>query len=288
VARALANYSVAYFPPSARDQETRGEAAADQTIRHGVRDRGLEPQMEHVQMSKHRYDGLERVRSAGSLVVGLDQNNLPFSAAHPEPAGLDYEIAQLVAERLGVSLRVYWSYSAHDSYPSKLATKRFCDVIVGISPDDRFARRVLYSKPYYVAKYQLVIPAGGTSASGPVAIEPGVAVRGLHGRETRTYPGVDAVLEAVATKQVNAGYVISTRGQWLAERRWPGRLQFVDRADSADQFPICAAVRRTDADLKAAIDAAIDDLAVSGRLAKVFARWHVPYIAPAEDRGRSR
>ena len=45
---------------------------------------------------------------------------------------------QHFAEELGVSLRVYWAYSAHDSYPSKLAAKQLCDVILGVMPDDRF------------------------------------------------------------------------------------------------------------------------------------------------------
>jgi polar amino acid transport system substrate-binding protein len=280
-ARALTRYATSYFPPS-----------DDGVIRHGVRDRGLEPQLQRVQRSKHGYGGLERVRSAGTLVVGLDQNNLPFSAAHPEPAGLDYEIAQLLAGQLGVALKVYWSYSSHDSYPSKLATKNLCDVILGIAPDDRFGRRVLYTKPYYVARYQFVVPAAtfdvSRNASGPVAVEPGVAVRGLRERETRTYPSLEAILEAVATKQVESGYVIGTRGPWLAERRRPGRLRFVDGPGHADRFPICAAVRKTEPDLRAAIDRAFDELAHSGRLAKVFARWHVPYVAPEEERGLSR
>ena len=146
--------------------------------------------MQRIQSSKNPYGGLARVQSAGELVVGLDQNNLPFSTAHPSPAGLDYEIAGLLAERLGVSLRVYWAYSAHDSYPSKLATKKLCDVILGVMPDDRFAKRVLYSKPYHVASYQLVVPAneGGPTrleqlGDDPLAVEQGVAVRGLEGRQ---------------------------------------------------------------------------------------------------------
>ena len=113
--------------------------------------------MQRIETSKHPYTGLARIRSAGELVVGLDQNNLPFSTAHPRPAGLDYEIAGLLAEQLGVPLRVYWAYSAHDSYPSKLSAKQLCDVILGVMPDDRFGQRVLYSRPYYVAKYQLVV-----------------------------------------------------------------------------------------------------------------------------------
>ena len=104
------------------------------------------------------------MRSAGELVVGLDQNNLPYSTAHPEPAGFDYEIASLLAKELGLRLRVYWAYSSHDSYPSKLTSRGLCDVILGVMPDDRFEHRVLYSRPYYLAKYQLVVRAGEASS----------------------------------------------------------------------------------------------------------------------------
>ena len=33
-------------------------------------------------------------------------------------------------------------------------------MILGVMPDDRFAQRVLYSRPYYEASYQLVVRAG--------------------------------------------------------------------------------------------------------------------------------
>jgi len=41
-------------------------------------------------------------------------------------------------------------------------------------------------------------------------------------------------------------------------------------APPTDRFPICAAVRKSDRDLKAAIDQALDELAESGKLAAVF------------------
>ena len=284
VSRILTRYHVPYFP--AFSEEKADEAGV---IHHKVLDRGLEPQLARVQRSKHSYGGLERVRSAGVLVVGLDQNNLPFSTAHPKAAGLDYEIAGLLAEQMGLSLRVYWAYSAHDSYPSKLATKNQCDVILGVTPDDRFGKRVLYSKPYHIAGYQLVVRADDAAPTGleqlgdePLAIEQGIAVRSLAGRKTQSYPSLEAVLQAVRDKQVKAGYVISTRGPWLAAKRWPKELKFIPIPDSRDRFPLCAAVRKSDGDLKAEIDRALEELRRSDRLSKVFARWHVPYSPPNE------
>jgi polar amino acid transport system substrate-binding protein len=288
VSRTLARYHVPYFPAFA--EEKTDEAGV---IYHKVMDRGREPQLARVQRSKHSYGGLERVRSAGVLVVGLDQNNLPFSTAHPKAAGLDYEIAGLLAEQMGLSLRVYWAYSAHDSYPSKLATKKQCDVILGVMPDDRFAQRVLYSKPYHLAGYQLVVRAGDDAPAGleqlgdePLAVEQGIAVRGLEGRKTRSYPSLEAVLQAVRDKRAKAGYVISTRGPWLVAKNWPKELKFIPLADSRDRFPLCAAVRKSDGDLKAEIDRALAELKRSGRLSKVFARWHVPYIPPDKAMNR--
>src|SRR6185369_12219753 len=105
--------------PLAKSQAGKPDLQADGgVIRHPVLDRGLEPQMQKVLTSKNPYGGLERVRSAGTLVVGLEHHNLPFSTAHPKPAGLDYELAGLLAKKLDLSLKIYWGYSQHDSYPS--------------------------------------------------------------------------------------------------------------------------------------------------------------------------
>jgi ABC-type amino acid transport substrate-binding protein len=240
--------------------------------------------MQRVEGSRNPYSGLARIRSAGELVAGLDPNNLPFSTAHPTPAGLDHEIAGLVAAELGVALRVYWGVSAHDSYPSHLATKRRCDVILGVMPDDRFGQRVLYSRPYYMASYRQVIKTGADRPGDlePLAVEAGVAIRGLKGRPVHTYPSTEAILEAVARGREKAGYVISTRGPWLAAGSWPGALEFLPAgsngtgAQTADRLPVCAAVRKSDADLKAALDQAFGALERSGALAAALARWHIP------------
>jgi polar amino acid transport system substrate-binding protein len=289
VQRLLARYHMPYFAPFPEEKKEertpQGEgASADGVIRHPVVDRGLEPQLQRVQTSKNPYHGLERIKSAGVLVVGMDQRNLPFSSAHPEPAGLDYEIAGLLAEKLGVSLKVYWAYSAHDSYPSKLAARNLCDVMLGVMPDARFGNRVLYTKPYYLASYRLVVRADAAAPAGladlgkePVGVEQGAIMRGLpEGVVRQSYPGLAEILAAVADERVQSGYVIGTRASWLAQRDHAGKLKFLEGA-AADRFPICAAVRKSEGDLKAALERAFAELAESGKLAKVFERWHVPY-----------
>ncbi len=280
VARLLALY---HMPAHAAAVEpTRGALNSDlEPIHHPVADRGIEPQLQKVQTSKLAYSGLSRIRSAGELVVGLDQNNMPYSTAHPKPAGFEYEIAGLLAKELGVRLRVYWAYSSHDSYPSKLS-KGLCDVLLGVTPDDRFAQRVQFSRPYYMASYQVVTQTrqGVLVNSEPIGIEEGLALRGLKGRMVKTFPTTEAILKAVAEGQLPAGYVVSTRGAWLCHEGWPDKLVFVPGTEKLDRFPISAAVRKADGDLMAAIDRAWDALDKTGKLAHIFTRWHIPYEPP--------
>jgi ABC-type amino acid transport substrate-binding protein len=47
-------------------------------------------------------------------------------------------------------------------------------------------------------------------------------------------------------------------------------------------------VRKGEADLKDAIDHAFEELDRSGRLAAVFARWHLPYTSPGKREEPSR
>ena len=284
VARAMRRYQMPYFAPF----EVAHEGSSQSDIAQSPVDRGLEPDMRRRQHSRQKYGGLERIRSRGTLVVGLDQNNLPFSTAHPQPTGIDYELAELLAEKLGVALEIYWAYSSHDSYPSKLATKRLCDVMLGVMPDDRFARRVDYSEPYYHTQYVYAVSADSDAvgdkvdlhsapANQTIAIEPGIAIRGLDHRNARTYTNVEAILSAVANGEVRAGYVISSRAHWLVAQKWRGKIRFSDLPSAVDRFPICAAVRRDEVDLKGAIDTTWNELRKSGQLAQVFARWHVPF-----------
>jgi ABC-type amino acid transport substrate-binding protein len=287
IQRILSRYHMSPFPPfDGPIQKSQGRL--DEPLHEVMANRGPEPQMQRIQGSKAPYSALARIRSAGELTAGLDQHNLPFSTAHPAPAGLDYEVAVLLAKQLGVRLRVYWAYSSHDSYTSRLTAKQLCDVILGVIPDDRFGHRVLYTHPYYVAQYKFVVRTGKSlpDSSEPVAVEEGVAVRGLEGRTVQRFSSTEAILDAVATGQIKSGYVISTRGGWLAGERWPGKLRFLEPADPGDRLPITAAVRKADRDLKDAIDQVWDDLDRSGRLAEVFTRWHIPFKSNASSEAR--
>ena len=50
-----------------------------------------------------------------------------------------------------------------------------------------------------------------------------------------------------------------------------------------DHWNIAVAMRRGDDELKRHVDAALDALIADGTVARVLARYHVPYYAPFPD-----
>ena len=156
-------------------------------------------------------------------------------------------------------------------------------MILGVMADDRFEQRVLYSRPYYVAKYQLVVRAGqgAPAADDLVGVEEGLAIRGLKGRVTKSIPSTEAILEAVAEGRVKSR-LCDFDPCTLA------RLQAVAGASSfscqplkiVDCFPISAAVRKSDRDLKGGDRPGLGSSSIDRAAGEVFARWHVPYERP--------
>ena len=53
-------------------------------------------------------DTWRRIRDRGELVVSMDPDNLPYSAAKGDRPGFDVELARALAERLHLKLRIDW------------------------------------------------------------------------------------------------------------------------------------------------------------------------------------
>jgi hypothetical protein len=135
----LARSYVLYYVPTLELAPSKSSSDSE-SIHRKVVDQGREPETQKVQTSKRTSSGVSRIRSVGELAVGLDQNNLLRSTAHPEPTGFESEIAGLLAQEFGVRLKIYWAYSSHESYPSKLS-RGLRHVLLGVATDGRYLRR---------------------------------------------------------------------------------------------------------------------------------------------------
>src|SRR5262249_53575627 len=50
----------------------------------------------------------KRIQERGELVVSMDPLNLPYSNAKGDKQGFDVELAQALAERMGLKLKLHW------------------------------------------------------------------------------------------------------------------------------------------------------------------------------------
>jgi len=111
VAKALARYHMPHWAPFADEKKKERRRAALGNLMSSAtrsltvaRNRGWR----RCKPPATPTAGLERVRSAGALVVGLGQKQPPLLDGSPQTGrALDYEIAGLLAAKLGVSLRVF-------------------------------------------------------------------------------------------------------------------------------------------------------------------------------------
>ena len=243
-AGALVRYHVPYFPPFA---EKKKEGADRGIIRQPAADRGREPQMQKVQTSTPslRGSGTGPLGRPADRGTGSEQPSLfgcPSEAGRPRLRDRSIAGRQARCFAPGFTGLIPLTIPTRRGWPPQEILRRDAG---------RHARRSLRQagplfptllpgqlsngRPFRVAAPLRLDQLG----DDPLAVELGVAARGLEGRNTRTYPSLEAILEAVADKQAKAGYVISTRGQWLADRRWPGQSEIPRRRRRRPLSDLC-------------------------------------------------
>ena len=111
-----------------------------------------------------------RIRDRGELVVSMDPDNLPYSAARGDRPGLDVELARALADRLHLKLRIDWLDIHRETAVGELIEGR-CDLAFGeavdpdaVADDEPLAGKIAHSRPYYTTGYVLVRRKDGPRA----------------------------------------------------------------------------------------------------------------------------
>lgn len=104
-------------------------------------------------------DQLDRIKAAGKIIVGIEGTYPPFTyhEADGAPAGIDVELAQKIAEKLGVD--VEFVDGAWDSLLIGIDSGRFDTVINCVGITDERKQKYDFSDPYYYEAWQIVTRA---------------------------------------------------------------------------------------------------------------------------------
>ena len=105
---------------------------------------------------------LDQIKQKGELVVGTSADYPPYEF-HAEVdgkdtiVGFDMEIAQAIADKLGVSLKIV--DMSFDNLLMSLANDEFDLVIAGLSADEERRKTTDFSDPYLEAKNLILVRA---------------------------------------------------------------------------------------------------------------------------------
>ena len=230
-----------------------------------------------------QHEGLDGVRQRGYVRVCADPANLPYSSNSTATPGFEVELAQLIAGELGVPARLEW----HPTYVRALKPLRdgACELFMGLPVDKRFRDGnpwIAVSRPYYTMSHALVARRADGALSVAALKGQRVAVELASIAEGYiAYRDVDRSLHRTqeqAFQAMDRGDAVAAM-LWLPVAVWLARdradLRVVAVSDDALAFPIGVGMRKRDADIVGAVDAALARLVAAGRVAEVLARYGV-------------
>lgn len=253
------------------------------------------------------YD-LAQVKARGQIRVALYKDFAPFSDDEKGGAGVDVDVARLLAEKLGVKLQALW-FDADENTDDDLRNMVWRGTLFGYGPADFMMHvpvdkeymakndKVIFFAPYYRERFAIArnlervdklenLDAFRSQRIGvEVATYPDTVLltadAGAYRANVVHYKTASEAIQGLKGGEVSAvmamqgeleGGLSGVKGFAISEPPLP----VINRR----QWPLGLAVKAGHEDLARALQQAMNELASDGSLAKAFARHGVTYRAP--------
>jgi polar amino acid transport system substrate-binding protein len=231
---------------------------------------------------------LQQIRDSGSVVLCAHPNSLPFASKTAETPGFQVELARALAAQLGVSLGQEWIVSPSQVFRSN------CDMVLDVIGDQSAQSEsgLQVSKPYYRGGVGLAVPHGSPVHSiadlnehTKVGVQVGSTMAMLLNQRhvgVSMFAFEDEMMEALAAREIDAAAVTATVAGYFNATHPEQAVNILPpddtRADMA--WNLAVGLRRPDAQLREAIDAALERLRNDGTVAAIYARYGVSIRPP--------
>ncbi|MGC9521629.1 MAG: ABC transporter substrate-binding protein [Anaerolineae bacterium] len=231
--------------------------------------------------------GLDRVQAAGRLRVAIDPSFPPFEFVDADGAiaGLDADLAMLIAQRLGVEAHLVTT--GYDALYDALTVGHADVIISALYPDPSHSEEFAFSRPYFNAGQVLItrdevdIQELSDLAGNQVA-----CVFGTEGHMTAlkweqsldpppsllTVEDPVSLTTSLENGAASAAILDHVSALMLAQQDSQLRVVMPPVTDE----PYVVAARSEDAALLAAIDEILEDLETDGTLTALRRRWIRP------------
>lgn len=225
---------------------------------------------------------VEKIKARGVILWGSDaEGGAPYVFPDPkEPSkliGFEVDIAEAVASKLGVKAKMV--QTAWDSLIPALERGDFDFAMNGLEITPERAKKVIFSRPYYVYTEQLVVRKNETrindindlkgmkvgTLAGAVAHDILVNIGGV---DIKTYSAVWPY-EDLALGRIDAAFMDLPIAAYYGKP--DPRLRYAGPPVGEGFYGI--ALRQRDRELKEAIDSVIGQLLSTGDLKRIYEKW---------------
>jgi ABC-type amino acid transport substrate-binding protein len=289
------------------DQELSGDAAREAVVRRPPRRAALLAlaAVGATAFAQQETPALERIRARGSLIVGVYNDLPPFSV---NGEGIDVDLARALAKALGLELSLL-PFTAGENMDDDLRNMVWRGHYLGFGPADvllhvpveaplmRNNPRVAIFSPYYrerlvmardvkrVPKGEAFVDYAGQKIAVPGQSLAGWLMIGAEGGAWREQLVTTWKDGTAAARALQSGEVAAAAGQMSEmESVLAGDARFVIEPlpvpRMRDGWVIGCAVKREATDLAQAVQAAINTLATSGELGRIFAKSKLSWRSP--------
>jgi polar amino acid transport system substrate-binding protein len=237
------------------------------------------------------------VKESKTFAICANPDALPFSSEVGHPPGLQIDVAEAVAKRLGVRLEVDWIYLRAK------AARAGCDAFMtsvyesggaaGSEIPERHPLHQTLTRPYARVTTRVVTRDGAPALTSfadlrrtVVAVPPGSYPHYLldtHHVRVRTRWWTDSeILDAVASGKVPAGVASSWNLGWYRKTHPNSHLRanagFVFEPDL--DYDVAITLLNSDQKLVTAVNQILTALIADGRIAAIFEKYGIPYQPP--------
>ena len=226
---------------------------------------------------------LSRIRREATMRVGTDATYPPFEsidAANREVVGFDADLARAIGRRLGA--RVEFLVVPFDGILAALKSGKYDAVISALTITDDRAREVLFSEPYYAAGQSIVVHSGSTIRSEAdlpgrrIGVQLGTTgereAHKIDRAEIISFDAIGAAFIDLANGRLDA-VIADTPTAALFANDHP-EIVLVGAPITRESYGI--AMRKSDLDLKGAIDGALRSLDSDGTVRSLREKWKLP------------
>ena len=248
---------------------------------------------------------LDKIKSTGSLKVGVYTDNFPFS---DKGAGIDVDLAQAIAEKLGVKMSLL-QFPAGENLNDDLRNMVWKGHYLGYGPADILMhvpvdRQLMASNdkveifaPYYRDTLRIAYRKSSVGqwkgldsllgkAVGVEKVSLGAWVfmgeeNGKYRNDAKIYEQVPALVDAFKTGKLDA--IVGNKSQVEAAVMGNPDFDIVDSPFTRaprQGWVVGMSVKRENLDLARAVQQAVNELAADGQIKKIFEKHNVAPVSP--------